>query len=117
MASVAKRFEEHPEFWRRTVLSGREVIRRHEERRKVGLPLERREQSGRRSGGPTGGRETPEERRVMERSHPQGAERIFIRTRCDEFAAAATLHECEGWGSGPMVHRRVGPEEVFRREG
>src|SRR5438309_9260553 len=95
VAGVAKGFEEHLEFWRRTALSGREVIRRHEERRQVGLALERREQSGPRSGGPRGGGQTPEERSVMERSHPQGSDRIFIRTCCHEFVAAETLHECE----------------------
>src|SRR2546430_15864562 len=88
VAGVAKRFDEHPEFRRRTVLSGREVIRCHVERRQVSLALERREQRGRRRGGPGGGSETTEKRSIIERCHPAGSDRIFIRTRWAEFGAA-----------------------------
>src|SRR6266566_5734214 len=116
MAGLSKGVEEHPQLRRRTMLPSREFVRRHEERREVRLALEAREQTGRRDGGPGGGRQSSKEWGIVQRSQPKGPDCIRGRPGRDEFPAVATLHEPEGRIAGPAVNGRIDPEEVLCRE-
>jgi len=117
MAGLSKRLEEHSQLRWRTALPSREFVRRHEERRQVGLALEGRKQSGRRDGGPRGWRQSSEEQGIVQRSHPKGPDRIGIGISRNEFPAVAALHESQVGPFSPTVDGRVDPQEVFGREG
>src|SRR5437870_1566136 len=117
MAGLPKCVEETVQLRRRTVLSSREFVRRHEERWQVRLALEAREQTRRSDGGPGGGRQSSKECGIVQRSQPKGSDRVRIRTGRNEFPAAATLHEPEGRVACPAFDGRIDPEEMFCCEG
>jgi len=70
MAGLPKGVEKQFQLRRRTMFPSREFVRRHEERREVRLALEARKQTGRRDGGPGGGRQSSKEWGIDQRSQP-----------------------------------------------
>src|SRR5437870_6045261 len=116
MAGLSKGVEEQFQLRRRTMFPGREFVRRHKERREVRLALKAREQTGRRDGGPGGGRQSSKEWGIVQRSQPKGADRVRVGPGRDEFPAVAALHEPEGRVAGAAVNGRIDPQEVFCRE-
>src|SRR3989454_9108508 len=82
VANLPQALDESVEPWRRVPFSRREFVRRDEERRHLAFRFEERKQSRGCNGTPSGRLKVAHDRRVSERTEPQGADGSSVRSGC-----------------------------------
>src|SRR2546428_3810483 len=117
IADLLQALDESVESRRRVTFSGREFVRRDEERRHLALRLEERKEPRGRNGRPGRGLKPAQDRRVSERSEPQRANCSPIRSGCDDETAGADPDQVANrTRTRSGLDQHIDPKEVFRRE-